>query len=131
MEQYAITYNEQQDTNEESTHITNNEENQDLNSNQNNTTSTSTRKNFNPDDYLIMMQIGTGNFSEVYMVEHKDTKYLYTMKLFYKQRVEQLNRQEDVLMEKHVMEKIDEHENVIKYYGSFRDDVHIYFNLYN
>jgi serine/threonine protein kinase len=78
---------------------------------------------FNPDDYVVMLQIGVGNFSELHLVEHKETKYLYAMKMFTKMRVEQLRKQEDVLMEKHVMEKMTPHENIIKYYGSNKDDV--------
>ena len=39
-------------------------------------------KNFNPDDYIIMLSIGTGNFSEVHLVENKNTKILYALKSF-------------------------------------------------
>jgi serine/threonine protein kinase len=80
----------------------------------------------NPDDYVFMMKIGHGNFSELYMVEHKISKILFTLKMFTKMRVEQLRKQEDVLMEKHVMNKITEHENIIKFYGSNKDEVHLY-----
>lgn len=83
-------------------------------------------KNFKLDDYVCMMLIGSGNFSEIYMVEDKVTKILYAMKTFSKMRVEQLHKQEDVLMEKHVMEKIQPHENIIGYYGSARDDLSMY-----
>jgi serine/threonine protein kinase len=82
--------------------------------------------NFNPDDYLCLRCIGSGNFSEVFMAEHKETKILYTMKIFQKMRVEQLRKQEDVLMEKHVMEKMSQHENIIKYYGSAKDETMLY-----
>ena len=83
-------------------------------------------KTFNPNDYITLMQIGQGNFSEVFLVEHKTTKILYTLKMFTKLRVEQVKRQEDVLMEKHVMNKVPEHENIIKYYGSFKDEMFLY-----
>ncbi len=80
---------------------------------------------FNPNDYVEMLQIGQGNFSEMLLVEHKDTKILYAMKVFTKMRVEQLKKQEDVLMEKHVMNKITLHNNIIKYYGSNKNEVMI------
>ncbi len=83
-------------------------------------------KNFNLDDYITMMLIGSGNFSEIYMVEHKTTKILYSMKTFQKMRVEQLHKEIDVLMEKHVMEKIKPHKNIIGYYGSAKDDFQMY-----
>jgi serine/threonine protein kinase len=79
--------------------------------------------NFDPDDYVEMMQIGQGNFSELLLVEHKTTKVLYAMKIFQKMRVEQLKKQEDVLIEKHVMKKITPHNNIIKCYGSFKSEV--------
>lgn len=82
--------------------------------------------NFNPDDYVILMMIGKGNFSEMYLVEHKETKILYAMKLFLKARVEQIKKQEDVLMEKHVMQKIEPHGNIIGYYGSAKDEEFLY-----
>jgi len=92
--------------------------------NSNNNTQKSTKnKKFNPSDYITLLSIGNGNFSEVFMVEHIETKILYSLKMFTKKRVEMVKKQEDVLMEKHVMEKIDEHENVIKYYGSNKDEV--------
>ena len=80
---------------------------------------------FNPDDYLIMMKIGQGNFSEVFLVENINTKVLYAMKQFLRQRVEQLKKQEEVLMEKHVMNKITPHKNIIGFGGSFRDSVNL------
>ena len=86
-------------------------------------------KRFNTDNYITLMSIGQGNFSEVFMVEHIETKVLYSLKMFTKKRVEMLKKQEDVLMEKHVMEKIDEQENIIKYYGSNKDEVIFIYNL--
>jgi len=83
----------------------------------------SKNKKFKPEDFVTLLSIGYGNFSEVFMVEHIDTKILYSLKMFNKKRVESLKKQEDVLMEKHVMEKIEEHENIIKYYGSDKDEV--------
>jgi len=82
---------------------------------------------FNPDEFVIMMTIGRGNFSEVFLVENVNTKILYAMKQFLKQRIEQLKKQEEVLMEKHVMNKITPHENIIGFGGSYRDSVIILF----
>ena len=83
-------------------------------------------KNFNPEDYIIMLSIGTGNFSEVHLVEHKTTKILYALKSFEKRRVESLHKERDVLMEKYALEKIAPHKNIIGYYGSAKDDFEMY-----
>lgn len=80
----------------------------------------------NPDDYLCLTQIGWGNFSDLYLVEHKQTKELYCLKTFEKNKVERMRREGDVLMEKHVMSKIEKHENIIKFYGSKKDDFMLY-----
>ncbi len=91
------------------------------------TTNTTTNKySYDPDDYVTMMLIGQGNFSELYMVEHKTTKILYTQKMFTKRRVEQIKKQCDVLMEKHVMKKLPEHNNIIKCYGTYKDEMYLY-----
>ena len=83
-------------------------------------------KNFNPENYILMLSIGTGNFSEVHMVEHKETKILYALKSFEKRRVESLHKERDVLMEKYAMEKIEPNEYIIGYYGSAKDDFEMY-----
>lgn len=78
---------------------------------------------FNPEDFVIMMTIGRGNFSEVFLVENVESKILYAMKQFLKKRIEQLKKQEEVLMEKHVMNKVTPHRNIIGFGGSYRDSV--------
>ena len=83
-------------------------------------------KNFNLEDYVLMLSIGTGNFSEVQMVEHKETKILYALKCFEKRRVESLHKERDVLMEKYALEKIAPHPYIIGYYGSAKDDFEMY-----
>ena len=83
-------------------------------------------KNFNPDDYILMLSIGTGNFSHVQMVEHKETKILYALKSFEIRRVESLHKERDVLMEKYALEKITPNEYIIGYYGSAKDDFEMY-----
>ena len=83
-------------------------------------------KNFNTDDFIVMLSIGTGNFSEVHLVENKTTKFLYAMKSFEKRRVESLHKERDVLMEKYALEKISPHKNIIGYYGSSKDDFEMF-----
>ena len=73
-----------------------------------------------------MLQIGTGNFSEVTMVEHKETKILYALKSFERRKVESLHKERDVLMEKYAMEKIDPSPYIIGYYGSAKNDFEMY-----
>ena len=106
----------------------NQQESQQENSNKDNTEETklSRNKNFNPEDYISMLQIGTGNFSEVTMVEHKETKVLYALKSFERRKVESLHKERDVLMEKYAMEKMDPCPYIIGYYGSAKNDFEMY-----
>lgn len=83
---------------------------------------------FNPDDYVVLKQIGWGNFSDIYLVESKKNKQLSVMKTFEVNKVERMKKQRDVLMEKHVMHKVGAHENIIKYYSSFKDNFYLYLN---
>ena len=83
-------------------------------------------KNFKPEDYILMLSIGTGNFSEIHLVEHKTTKILYALKTFEKRRVESLHKERDVLMEKYALEKIPPHKNIIGYYGTSKDDFEMF-----
>ena len=73
-----------------------------------------------------MLSIGTGNFSNVPLVEHKETKILYALKSFEKRHVESLHKERDVLMEKHAFEKITPHPYIINYYRSAKDDFEMY-----
>ena len=80
----------------------------------------------NPDDYVTLTQIGWGNFSDLFLVEHKITKELFCLKVFEKNKVERLRKEGDVLMEKHVMGKVPIHNHIIKFYGSKKDDFMLY-----
>lgn len=90
-------------------------------------------KNFDPSQYQIMLFIGQGNFSSVYMVENIVTKILYAMKSFDRNKIERLKKERDVLMEKYTMEKITPCPYIIQYYGSAKDDfeMHILYEYIN
>ena len=116
---------EDKDNEEDETDKNNKEEEKDKNK-KNGTKKKIKGKNFNPEDYVLMLSIGTGNFSNVQMVEHKETKILYALKSFEKRRVESLHKERDVLMEKYALEKITPHPYIIGYYGSAKDDFEMY-----
>ena len=83
---------------------------------------------FNPVEFNILKQIGWGNFSDIYLVESKKEKFLTVMKVFEINKVQRMKKERDVLMEKHVMNKIPVHENLIRYYTSTKDDMYLYLN---
>ena len=122
-----INDKEEANKNEEENNEKNKNQNNDEENKDNKKSETKIRgKNFNPEDYVLMLSIGTGNFSHVQMVENKETKILYALKSFEKRRVESLHKERDVLMEKYALEKITPHPYIIGYYGSAKDDFEMY-----
>lgn len=102
-------------------HKNNKENNTNLNENEKNDNS-----KIDPDEYLTLHQIGWGNFSDVFLVEHKQSKKPYCLKVFEKNKIERMRKEGDVLIEKHVMKKLPLHNNIIKFIGSKADEFMLY-----
>ncbi|CDW71361.1 agc pdk1 protein kinase [Stylonychia lemnae] len=89
-------------------------------------------------DFEVIKQIGTGNFTNIYKVLHK--KYpenYYALKVCDSQKVSNLRKETDILMEKHALNKIlldckdkgikDEDLPCVKLIGTFKDGINLYF----
>ncbi len=83
-------------------------------------------KTFNLNDYIFEEKIYFGNFSEISIVENKNNKEKYVIKSFQKIKIHQLNKELEILNEKNTLEKVSNNENIIKYYGTTKDDFQIY-----
>ena len=83
-------------------------------------------KTFNLNDYIFEEKIYFGNFSEISIVENKNTKEKYVIKSFQKTKIHQLNKELEILNEKNSLEKVSNNENIIKYYGTTKDEFQIY-----
>ncbi|SOV15634.1 serine/threonine protein kinase, putative [Plasmodium gaboni] len=86
-------------------------------------------KKYCKDDFETYMHIGTGNFSDVFMVKLKnDPSKKYALKIFKKEKVNKMNKVNDVLTEKNVMSKLNipGHANVIKLIETFKDKENVY-----
>ena len=83
-------------------------------------------KTFNLHDYSIEQRIYFGNFSEISIVKNKKTNEKYALKSFQKEKIHQLNKEMEILNEKNNVEKIQNHSNIVKYYGTTKDDFKIY-----
>jgi 3-phosphoinositide dependent protein kinase-1 len=55
------------------------------------------------DDFILLKKCGTGNFSEIWEAKCKSDGKIYAVKVIPKQRVKSLHKENDVLMEKHVL----------------------------
>ncbi|CAD2104123.1 serine/threonine protein kinase [Plasmodium vinckei petteri] len=81
------------------------------------------------DDFEIYMHIGSGNFSDVFMVKLKnDPSKIYSLKIFSKEKVNRMNKVNSVLTEKQVIMKLNApgHSNVIKLISTFKDKANVY-----
>ena len=84
-------------------------------------------KTFNLRDYKIKERIYFGNFSEISLVENKNTKEYYTLKAYPKKRIHELYNEMEIINEKNTSEKVQDHSNIINYYGTTKDNFNIYF----
>ncbi|CAG9315561.1 unnamed protein product [Blepharisma stoltei] len=79
------------------------------------------------DDFQFLEILGIGNFSEIIHVEERRTGKQYALKKVNKQKVTQLRKQADILMEKHVMNRLKDLEGVVHLYECFKDSMDLYF----
>lgn len=78
-------------------------------------------------DFSLLEYMGFGNFSEILHVEEIRTRKQFALKKLNKQRVSQLRKQADVLMEKHALSRLSDLPGVVKLYECFKDDFDLYF----
>ena len=87
-------------------------------------------------DFNIIKQIDKGTFGKVYLVEHKETKVNFALKI-----IDKLKNCSEMIYfrrEIEVMYRLN-HPNIVKLYGHFEDNVNVYLlldyvrgeNLYN
>lgn len=68
-----------------------------------------------------------GNFSEIIHVEERRTNKQYALKKVNKQKVTQLRKQADIMMEKHALNRLKDLEGVVHLYECFKDTTELYF----
>ncbi|KAM3139596.1 hypothetical protein pb186bvf_008241 [Paramecium bursaria] len=78
------------------------------------------------DDFTDLQFIGTGNFSEILKVKEIETNKVFALKRIDKRKLQQVNKEKDVYMEKHCLQKLKDMPCVIEINATFQDE----FNLY-
>ena len=98
-----------------------------------------TQKQLTQNDFETIKKLGEGNFTEIHKVQHKKyakgldgTDRFYAIKVCSIQKVSSKNRQADILMEKHALNKLrdvykDQTLPCVKLIGTFKDQVNLYF----
>ena len=89
----------------------------------------------NMDDFEVIRCIGEGNFTQIYLVEHKVYKKRYALKLAMKKKLQQMRKELDILQEKHSLFKVADafaaaadtpHSPAVKLVATFSDEVNVY-----
>lgn len=70
--------------------------------------------------FLIFFQ------QQIYLVKEKSTGEVSALKVFEKAKVTRMRKHKDVLMEKYVLNKLKDVEEVINLYETFRDKINVY-----
>lgn len=78
------------------------------------------------DDYDIDGELGIGNFTNILLAKHTKTQETFALKVIDKVRVKHLKKENDIVMEKHVLSRLS-HPNVVRLYHTFRDEMNVYF----
>ena len=79
------------------------------------------------EDFEFLELLGTGNFSEIIHVRERRTGKEFALKKMEKQRVNQLRKQADVMMEKHALNRLKDVKGVVRLYETFKNDFELYF----
>lgn len=74
-------------------------------------------------------QLGSGNFSKIYLVEEYRTRRLFAMKEYLKFDAERRKKTQDLVMEKYVLNKLKGLKRTVDLHETFKDESSVYFNM--
>jgi serine/threonine protein kinase len=74
----------------------------------------------------MLRPLGSGNFSEIFLVTERATGRRLALKQIDKQKVTRLHKQQDVLMEKHILTKLRGVAGCLQIDRTFKDDFNCY-----
>jgi len=78
------------------------------------------------ENYKKLEKVGDGNFSEIWLVEKNDTKEKFALKIISQQRLRQLHKENDVVMEIHCLNRLADSEYIIKLHEKFKDEISLF-----
>ena len=81
------------------------------------------------DHFKEMTKVGEGNFSDIYSAINIFNKKTYAIKIINKDKLKRIRKEADILMEKHCLKKLMGNPYVIEMYGTFQDDLNLFFQF--
>jgi serine/threonine protein kinase len=87
-----------------------------------------------PKDFKNLQELGTGNFSNIYLVEHRLNGTKYALKVIDKEEANRVRRRHpnvynEIHMEKRALTKLGGHPGIIEMHATFQDFSCLYFLL--
>ena len=79
-------------------------------------------------DFEMISVLGKGSFGKVLLVEHKETRQAYAMKVIKKCNIKKMNQIEHTITERKVLERVS-HPFIVKLRYAFKDRECLYFVL--
>eukprot|EP00941_MAST-03F_sp_MAST-3F-sp1_P004143 g4143.t1 len=92
-------------------------------------------QNLKRKDFDLQEELGEGNFSKVYKAVHISTGKKFALKVIEKAKIERMkvrhpNIHNEILMERKVLKMFrNRHPHIISFYGTFQDDIALYYVL--
>ena len=80
------------------------------------------------DDFELGKPLGRGKFGHVYLAREKKSKFIVALKMLFKTQLLKTNIQNQLRRELEIQSHL-QHENILKMYGFFHDEKHIFFIL--
>ena len=74
----------------------------------------------------VVRPLGKGNFSEIVLVKETSSGEVSALKTYNKQRVMQIRKEKDIIMEKYCLEKLKESPFVVDLFETFKDQFNVY-----
>ena len=84
-------------------------------------------------DFELIEELGTGNFTQIYKAAYVPSKKVYAIKVIEKANVEKMKRRHpnihnEILMEKRSLNKL-EHPNIVQLYSTYQDGSALYYQM--
>lgn len=84
-------------------------------------------------DFEMIDELGTGNFTSIYKAAYKPTDVVYAIKVIEKANVDKMKRRHpnihnEILIEKRTLNKV-EHPNIVKLFSTFQDASALYYHM--
>lgn len=84
---------------------------------------------FGIDNFVELEHVGTGNFSTIFKGKSKQDGRVYAIKEVEKMKLKRMEKEADIIMEKHCLTKLKEWPYAVQIERTFQDEVNLYIQM--